>query len=116
MIISFSVSVAGEGTLGPHAAAGSEEATKTGAVSVAVTEAVRVVRASGLPNSTSSMFTEIEGEWDEVMGVLKDVVDAVSPYGARVSLVMKADIRPGFENQMAEKVQRIETRLNNGQS
>jgi uncharacterized protein YqgV (UPF0045/DUF77 family) len=28
-----------------------------------VAEAVRVVRASGLPNHTDSMFTTIEGEW-----------------------------------------------------
>ena len=28
-----------------------------------VAEAVRVVRASGLPNRTDSMFTTIEGDW-----------------------------------------------------
>jgi uncharacterized protein YqgV (UPF0045/DUF77 family) len=28
-----------------------------------VAEAVRVVRASGLPNQTDSMFTTIEGDW-----------------------------------------------------
>ena len=32
-----------------------------------VAEVVRVIRESGLPNKTYSMFTEIEGEWDEVM-------------------------------------------------
>ena len=33
-----------------------------------VAEAVRIVRASGLPNETNAMFTNIEGEWDEVNG------------------------------------------------
>ena len=37
-----------------------------------VAEVVRVIRESGLPNKTYSMFTEIEGEWDEVMRVVHD--------------------------------------------
>ena len=37
----------------------------------AVAEAVRVVRASGLPNRTDAMFTVVEGEWDEVMAVVR---------------------------------------------
>ena len=43
-----------------------------------VAEAVRVVRASGLPNQTDSMFTTIEGDWHEVMAVVKDAMDAVA--------------------------------------
>ena len=37
-----------------------------------VAEVVKVIRDSGLPNKTYSMFTEIEGEWDEVMKVVKN--------------------------------------------
>ncbi|MGO2051895.1 thiamine-binding protein [Glutamicibacter sp. 287] len=74
----------------------------------AVAEAVRIVRASGLPNRTSSMFTEIEGEWDEVMAVVKDATMAVSKYGSRVSLVLKADIRPGYTGELDGKVRRLE--------
>jgi len=33
-------------------------------VSAEVAEVIKVIRDSGLPNRTSSMFTEIEGEWD----------------------------------------------------
>ena len=63
----------------------------------AVAEAIRVVRASGLPNETNAMFTNIEGEWDEVMAVVKQAVDAVAAAVApRVSLVLKADIRPAI--------------------
>ena len=43
-----------------------------------VAEAIRVVRASGLPYETNAMFTNIEGEWDEVMDVLRGCVDAVA--------------------------------------
>lgn len=83
-----------------------------GSVSEAVAEAVRVVRASGLPNETTSMFTTLEGEWDEVMPVIKQACDAVARFSPRVSLVLKADLRPGFDGQIAAKVDRVEQRLN----
>jgi len=76
-----------------------------------VAEAVRVVRASGLPNQTDSMFTTIEGDWDEVMAVVKDAVDAVAARAPRVSLVMKADIRPGVTDGLTSKVETIERYL-----
>lgn len=60
-----------------------------------VADAVRVVRESGLPNRTDAMFTTVEGEWDEVMAVVKRAVDTVAAQAPRVSLVLKADLRPG---------------------
>ena len=83
----------------------------TGGVSEAVAEAVRVVRESGLPCETNAMFTNIEGEWDEVMAVLKQCVDAMTADHPRVSLVVKADIRPGHTGQLAAKVARVEDLL-----
>jgi uncharacterized protein (TIGR00106 family) len=82
-----------------------------GSVSKAVAEAVRVVRESGLPNETNAMFTNIEGEWDEVMAVVKRAVDVVAASAPRVSLVLKADIRPGHSEQLSAKVQRVEEHL-----
>jgi uncharacterized protein YqgV (UPF0045/DUF77 family) len=86
-------------------------ADETGSVSEAVAAAVRVVRESGLPNRTSSMFTEVEGEWDEVMAVVKRAVDAVAATSPRVGLVLKADIRPGFTGELTGKVERVERAL-----
>jgi uncharacterized protein (TIGR00106 family) len=83
----------------------------SGGVSAAVAEAVRVVRASGLPCETNAMFTNIEGEWDEVMAVVKRAVDVVAASSPRVGLVLKADIRPGFEGQLTAKVDRVEQHL-----
>ena len=80
-------------------------------VSANVADAVRIVRDSGLPNETNAMFTNIEGEWDEVMAVVKRAVDAVAAASPRVSLVLKADIRPGYTGQLTAKVQRIEDEL-----
>ncbi|GAA4369520.1 MTH1187 family thiamine-binding protein [Spirillospora sp. NPDC049024] len=76
-----------------------------------VAEAVRVVRASGLPNRTDAMFTTIEGEWDEVMAVVKAATDAVAARAPRVSLVVKADIRPGVTGALDAKVESVERRL-----
>jgi uncharacterized protein (TIGR00106 family) len=77
----------------------------------AVAEAVRVVRACGLPNETNAMFTNIEGEWDEVMAVVKQAIDVVAAVSPRVSLVLKADIRPGHTGQLTAKVERVEQAL-----
>ena len=83
----------------------------SGSVTEAVAAAVRVVRASGLPHETTSMFTTIEGEWDEVMAVVKQAVDVVVAVSPRVGLVLKADIRPGWEGQLTAKVERVERLL-----
>jgi uncharacterized protein (TIGR00106 family) len=81
-------------------------------VSAAVADAVRVVRESGLPNETTSMFTTIEAPtWDEAMEVVKRAVEAVAARAPRVSLVLKADIRPGWTGQLQAKVERVEQAL-----
>jgi uncharacterized protein YqgV (UPF0045/DUF77 family) len=72
---------------------------------------VRVVRDSGLPNRTDAMFTSVEGEWDEVMDVVRRAVDAVAAQAPRVSLVLKADIRPGVTDALDSKVATIERHL-----
>lgn len=80
-------------------------------MSEAVAEAVRIVRASGLPHETNAMFTLIEGEWDEVFAVIKEATEAVEKVSPRVSLVIKADIRPGYTNQIKAKVDAVERHL-----
>jgi uncharacterized protein YqgV (UPF0045/DUF77 family) len=77
----------------------------------AVAAAVAVVRKSGLPHHTDSMFTTIEGDWDEVFDVIKRATDAVGAFGTRVSLVLKADIRPGYSGELTGKVERLEQAL-----
>jgi uncharacterized protein (TIGR00106 family) len=87
-------------------------ADETGGVSQAVADAVEVIRESGLPNETNAMFTNIEGEWDEVMAVVKKAVFRVAESSPRVGLVLKADLRRGFDTgQLAAKVERVEAHL-----
>ncbi|QNE89398.1 MTH1187 family thiamine-binding protein [Corynebacterium incognita] len=80
-------------------------------MSEAVAAAIRVVRESGLPNETNAMFTLIEGEWDEVFAVIKAATAAVERVSPRVSLVIKADIRPGYSGQLRAKVDAVERHL-----
>ena len=95
MIVAFSITPLGVG----------EE------VGTVVADAVRVVRASGLPNHTDAMFTSIEGEWDEVMAVVKGAVEAVLRRAPRASVTLKADIRPGVTDGLTSKVAHLEQYL-----
>ncbi|HXV92819.1 MAG TPA: MTH1187 family thiamine-binding protein [Pseudonocardia sp.] len=100
MLVAFSVAPSGIGS---------------DSVGDVVAEAVRVVRESGLPNETTSMFTTIEAEtWDEAMAVVKKAVEVVQARAPRVSLVLKADIRPGHTGQLTAKVERVEKALGDG--
>jgi len=98
MIVAFSVAPSGTGRA-------------DASVHDAVAAAVTVVRQSGLPHRTSSMFTEIEGEWEEVFAVVRAATEAVMPFGSRVSLVLKADIRPGYSGELDGKLERLERAL-----
>jgi len=111
VLVAFSVAPSGAapGGRSPSGPSGGADS-----VSAAVAEAVRVVRDSGLPNRTDAMFTTIEGDWDACMDVVRRAVDAVAPFGSRVSLVLKADIRPGHTDEIHGKVERLEGLLRNG--
>ncbi|MEE2570235.1 thiamine-binding protein [Pseudarthrobacter sp. J64] len=109
MLLAFSVAPSGTPSQLPEGEA--PAANSDASVHDAVAAAVRVVRESGLPNRTSSMFTEIEGEWDEVFDVVKRATEAVAPFGSRISLVIKADIRPGYSGELTAKVDRLEAAL-----
>jgi len=100
MIVAISISPSGGSGVDPDAG-----------VSGAIADAVRVIRDSGLPYELNSMFTNIEGEWDEVMAVVKQAVDVAAARYPRVGLVLKADIRAGYDGQLAAKVERVEEHL-----
>lgn len=86
-------------------------ADEDGSVHRAVADAIEIVRASGLPHQTDAMFTTLEGEWDECMPVIKACAEAVGRHSPRVSLVLKADLRPGRSGELSGKVERIEAEL-----
>ncbi|MCY7413400.1 MAG: thiamine-binding protein [Salinibacterium sp.] len=99
MLVAFSLAPSGGST---------QEGAPNDSVHEAVAAAVRIVRDSGLPNHTDAMFTTIEGDWDEVFDVIRRASEAVGRYGTRVSLVLKADIRPSHVGELLGKVERLE--------
>jgi len=115
MLLAFSVAPSGRPPADSVSGSGASPDTGPGAddasVHDAVAAAVRIVRESGLPNHTDAMFTTIEGEWDEVFDVVKRATEAVGRYGSRVSLVIKADIRPGYTGELTGKLDRLERAL-----
>jgi len=84
-------------------------------VADAVAAAVGIVRASGLPNETNAMFTNVEGDWDEVMAVVKRCLERVAAEAPRVSLVLKVDHWPDAgSGRLEAKVEAVERRLSGG--
>lgn len=94
MLVAFSVA---PGTSAPD-----------GSVHASVAKAIKVIRDSGLPCEEGSMFTTIEGTWDECFDVVRRATEAVQEDADRVSLVIKCDIRKGYTHQITEKLKRIE--------
>ena len=64
-----------------------------------VAQAVDVIRESGLPNETNAMFTNIE----DVLKVIRDATMKLAGQGYRTDVVIRLDIRPGFEGQIHAK-------------
>lgn len=80
-------------------------------VSDHVAEVIKVINDSGLQTQTNSMFTEIEGPWDDVMKVVKEAVTVLTDKGIRTEVFIKGDIRPGHDNMMDSKVKSVNDRL-----
>jgi uncharacterized protein YqgV (UPF0045/DUF77 family) len=107
MIVALSLSPAGPPIDGSAADTGADGAGVADAVALAVAE----LRASGLPVQTNAMFTNVEGEWDEVMAAVRSAVDVLASRYPRVSLVLKADIRADHADELHGKLDRLERAL-----
>ncbi len=81
-----------------------------------VARILRIVRRSGLPFRLNPMGTVVEGEWDEVFGLIRKCAEALRRDCARISLNVKADIRKGKMPRMAHKVEVVEALLAGGAS
>ena len=73
-------------------------------LSAYVARAFEVIESSGVAYEHHAMGTNLEGSWDEVMGVIKACRDRLLETSNRVSLSIKIDDRVGVENQLAHKV------------
>ncbi|MBB2955224.1 uncharacterized protein YqgV (UPF0045/DUF77 family) [Bifidobacterium commune] len=77
-----------------------------------VAQSIGVIRESGLPNETNAMFTNIEGDLDEVLRTVRDATMVLASQGYRTGVTLKLDIRPGFSGQLKEKQRLVNKILN----
>ena len=96
------------------APAGGEAVDEDGSVGPVVAEVVRIVRASGLPNETNAMFTNVEGTLEEVLELVRACTARVASMAPRVSVVVKLDVRHGHDGAIAQKVATVERLLERG--
>ncbi|MCL2355733.1 MAG: MTH1187 family thiamine-binding protein [Defluviitaleaceae bacterium] len=80
-------------------------------LSAHVSEVVKIIEASGLPHRTTAMSTEIEGDWDAVMRVVKDATFVLAEKGLRTMVNFRADIRPGRTGTLTSKVEKLDSIL-----
>ncbi|HET9060642.1 MAG TPA: thiamine-binding protein [Acidimicrobiales bacterium] len=93
------------------APSGGNAVGEDGSVGQAVAEVVRIIRASGLPNETNAMFTNVEGSLDEVLELIKACTAHVATLAPRVSVVVKLDVRQDHAGAMTGKVATVERLL-----
>jgi uncharacterized protein (TIGR00106 family) len=74
-------------------------------------EVLRLVDESGLPYKINPMGTVVEGEWDEVMRLIKKCHNTVMKNGERAVTAISIDDRKGKPNRIEAKVKSIEKRL-----
>jgi uncharacterized protein (TIGR00106 family) len=73
-------------------------------LSASIAEAFKIIEMSGVAHEYHAMGTNLEGDWDEVMSVIKACRDRLLEHANRVSLAIKIDDRTGATDRLAHKV------------
>lgn len=95
MLLEFSMSPLGKGE----------------SVSEYVSRSLDIIDKSGVEYRLNPMGTVLEGEWDEVFGVVKQCYERMKKDCPRISCVIKVDYRKDHKGRLAEKVASVEKRL-----
>lgn len=80
-------------------------------VSLYVSRSIEIIDRSGVPYKLGPMGTCLEGDWDQVFGVIKKCYERMSEDCSRISCSIKVDARSGHEGRIQRKVQSIEKAL-----
>jgi uncharacterized protein (TIGR00106 family) len=80
-------------------------------VSKYVSRSLDIIDKSGVDYRLNPMGTVLEGEWDEVLGVVKQCYERMKKDCPRISCVMKVDYRKGHTGRLSGKVVTVEKRL-----
>ncbi|MBN1335911.1 MAG: MTH1187 family thiamine-binding protein [Deltaproteobacteria bacterium] len=76
-----------------------------------VARAVEVVDRSGLPYRLTPMGTVVEGEWDEVMAVIRACWQALDADCDRISVSIRVDARKGPGGRLDSKIASVAARI-----
>lgn len=80
-------------------------------VSEYVARSIDIIDKSGLPYRLNPMGTVIEGEYDQVMGVVKKCFERMSQDCSRISTTIKIDYRKGKSGRLESKIESVKKRL-----
>jgi uncharacterized protein (TIGR00106 family) len=84
---------------------------KGASVGAWVSQSLDVIDRSGVPYRLGPMGTCVEGEWDEVMGLVKACFDRMAADCDRVSISLKGDWRRGASGRLTAKIEKVEQLL-----
>lgn len=80
-------------------------------VSPYVSRSLDVIDRSGLEYRINPMGTVIEGEWDEVLGVVRECFETMKADCSRISVAVKIDYRKGKSGRLTSKIESVEKKL-----
>jgi uncharacterized protein (TIGR00106 family) len=84
---------------------------KGASLSPYVARAVKIIKDSGLPHKFGPMGTTVEGEWDQVVGVLGECFKDLRKDCDRISMNIKFDYRKGPGGRIDGKMTSVKKRL-----
>ncbi len=76
-----------------------------------VARSLDIIDESGLSYQFTPMGTILEGEFDEVMAVVKQCYDRMSEDCNRIACYMKMDARKGKDGRLSKKTDKVESLL-----
>jgi len=80
-------------------------------LSAHVARILDVIDKSGVPYQLTPMGTILEGEWEDVMGVVTACFQALQSDCARIGMNLKVDWRAGSESRLRSKIEKVEAIL-----
>lgn len=84
---------------------------KGASISPQVARALKIVSESGVPYKANPMGTVIEGEWDELMALVKKCHAEVMKDAERVVTTITIDDRKGKQDRLEKKLESLEQKL-----
>lgn len=76
-----------------------------------VARSLEIIDRSGVDYRLNPMGTVLEGDWDEVFGVVKRCFERMRRDCNRISCTIKVDYRKGYKGRLTAKVASVEKQL-----